>query len=142
MGPWAIRYTVNISNFYPMPLLTSTHPKSILYFPYWSTGPELFMTISLLEELDFLKVTFWQKSYSKWQISRALTTPESCSAQWQTGFTHFSAICLVNLQQHLHGDVPAHHVKCLPTENISILLWLVRDNLGLRTLGIYSMIYE
>jgi hypothetical protein len=31
-------------NLYPTPFLITTHPKSILYFPYWCTGPELFVT--------------------------------------------------------------------------------------------------
>jgi hypothetical protein len=96
---------------------------------------------SLQEELLFLRDVFRRNGYNEWQIHRVLNrhlnisqpddNPDSVSFLPHIG-TIFSRISRV---------LSRHNIKsvCLPPKKISGFLRPVKDNLGLRTLGVYRI---
>jgi hypothetical protein len=77
MALWITRHTAIplIPTFTQTPGATTNHPTSRrLCFPPWHRGPELFATRIAFTELEFLKLTFRQNSYSDRQIHRTLST--------------------------------------------------------------------
>jgi hypothetical protein len=128
-------------NSISMPTLTTTLPINRLCFPRWYIGPEPCVITSLHDELEFLKDTFKRNGYGDRQIrrdpKRVATTPEKP--------TSVALLPFVNTTfNRISRMLSRHNIKSvgLPPRNIANFLRPMKDDLGLKTPGVYSILCE
>jgi hypothetical protein len=93
-------------------------------------------------ELVFLRDIFRQKSYTDQQIRRALN-PLPRVAQPDKNPDSFAFLpYVVSIFNCISRVLSQHNIKSvsLPLRKISRFLWSVKDNLGLKKLGVYKSI--
>jgi hypothetical protein len=143
MAHWAIQSTINPHTHTPtsisMPTLTTTLPTNRLCFPRWYIA--LCDHESLHDELEFLKDTFKRNSYSDRQIRRALDPPKRVATTPEKP-TLAALLPLVNTTfNRISRMLSWHSIKSvgLPLRKTANFLRPVKDDLGLKTLGVYSI---
>jgi hypothetical protein len=97
---------------------------------------------SLPQELKFLRDTFQNNSYSKWQILWALNPPKRAPPQCTEGPTSVAFLPIVNTTfKHISRVLSKHNIKTvsLLSKKLSSLLQPIKDDLGLKTRGAYSI---
>jgi hypothetical protein len=92
-------------------------------------------------ELVFLGDTFRQNGYTEWQICRALNHPPRVGQSDEKPDSVAFLPYVWSIFNRIRRVLARHNIKSvgLPPRKISSFLWLVKDDLGLRTPGVYSI---
>jgi hypothetical protein len=140
---WATECTASRPIPISAPMLgrTTTHPTSKLYFPHWCTGLKRFAMKTV--ELAFLREVFRQNGYMTGRFTVSSTAIRISKSQIISQAQ--SPSCpLLGLYSTESSRVLGQHIMSvgLSHKKISTFLWLVEDNLGLRTPGVFGIICE
>jgi hypothetical protein len=116
------------------------HPVSKLYFPLVHRAIALHDQESLHVELVFLKDVFIQNGYNNRQIHRVLNRQPNIS-QPEDNLDSVAFLRYVRTIFNRISRVLSWHIKSMgmPPKKVSSFLWPVKDELGLRTLGVYRI---